>query len=483
MDLDVAIIGAGVVGCAIARELSRYKLTVGVFEREVDISFGTTKANSGIVHAGFHSPAGTLKASLCVRGCQMYPALAQELEVLYRQNGALMVAQNAEELPALEAFVLQGKENGLNDLSLLDRTRLLALEPNLSPELAGALWAPSGGIVVPFDLAIALADNARANGVRFFLGAAVEAVELLAAGLGLQAGKARHRARFIVNCAGLGAAAAAGLISDDSFAIKARKGQEYLLDRRLEGLVRHTIYPLPSKVSKGILVIPTVDGNIMIGPTAEEAEGCADLSTNTAGWREIYAFVRRLVPSISARDLITSFVGLRAVGPTDDFIIVSLAGGSPLAQCGRNRVARLDGGPRYRGARSGDPGRARPRHGKQSLLQSGTPGGAVSSPVSRGKGPPDQEEPFLRPDRLPLRAGYRSGDRRGHQVGRHDDGRYQVQDPGRHGPLPGRVLHAARHPDSGSGTWGRPGRDHEARPGQQYAGGPDQKTGGRPPGT
>ena len=226
--------------------MSRLSLTTAVAEKEADVAFGTTKANSGIVHAGFRSSPGTLKAQLCVRGNRLYPSLAEELDVLYRRNGVVMVARDASELPQLESFRVRGKENGLTDLRVLGRSELLAMEPNLAPELAGALWAPGGGIVAPFDLAIALADNARVNGVQFMFNSPVTAVELLSTGgFSVHTGGGRIRARYVVNAAGIQAAAVAGLIGDDSFTIRARKGEEYLLDRRLEGFVTRTIFPLP----------------------------------------------------------------------------------------------------------------------------------------------------------------------------------------------------------------------------------------------
>lgn len=321
MQADVAIVGAGVVGCAIARELSRYRLDVVVLEKEADVGFGTSKANSGIVHSGFHSEPGTLKARLCVRGNRLLADLAEELDLLYRRNGLVMVARHPDELQGLLHYLEQGRRNGLADLGIIGRDELLRLEPNLAPTLAGALFSPSGGVIAPYDLTIALYENARRNGVRFFFNSPlVEAVR--SEGMfHLSAGERRITARFVVNAAGLYADRAARLIGDDSFVIAPRKGEEYLLDRRLQGLVTRTIFPLPDAVSKGILVIPTYDGNIMLGPTAVATDSPDDLATTSEGWRAILARVLELVPSVNPGDMIASFAGVRAASNRGDFII------------------------------------------------------------------------------------------------------------------------------------------------------------------
>ena len=318
---DVAIIGAGVIGCAVARELSRYRVNVAVVEKEADVSFGVTKANSGIVHAGFHPPPGTLKARLCVDGNRLYPVLADELDVPYRRNGAVMAARSPDELPALAGFLERGRQNGLVDLNLIDRAELHRVEPNLAPGLAGALLAPGGGIATPFELAMALAENARANGAVFYLDSPLTRAAREGSFFHLTAGGRTLRARFVINAAGLQAPAVARLLGDDSLSVRPRKGEEYLLDRSRSGFVSRTIFPLPAKVSKGVLVIPTVEGNIMLGPTAEEVDDPDDRATTRAGWREVRARAAELAPGIDARDLIASFAGLRASAPGGDFVI------------------------------------------------------------------------------------------------------------------------------------------------------------------
>lgn len=320
-EADVLIIGGGVIGAALARELSRYTIRTVLVEKEVDVAFGTSKANSGIVHSGIHDRPGSLKARLSVEGNRLYPAVAEELSVLYKPNGAVIVAQSTDELPALEALREAGRNNGVPGIASLGRDELLGLEPALSPMLAGGLLVPSGGIVVPFDLAFALVENACANGVHAALDTHVDQILAERDGLVVRTSRGVFRARFVVNAAGLHAASVARLIGDESFEIRPRKGEEYLLDRKLEGMVRRTVFPLPTPVSKGILVIPTVEGNIMLGPTAHNTADFRDLATTAAGWDEVFSYVRRLVPGLRASDRIASFAGLRAGTAGEDFII------------------------------------------------------------------------------------------------------------------------------------------------------------------
>jgi len=323
---DVAVIGGGVTGCAIARWLSRYHVRIALLEKEAEVCFGTSKANSGIVHAGFHSTPGTLKARFCFKGNRMYDQLTRELDVEFERNGVLMVAITDEEKTILRKYYQQGLVNGVEDLALLDRNRLLEMEPNLSPEVKLGLYAPGGGVVYPMELTMALAENAACNGVHILTGASVTAIEDThneegAARWCIKTARGKLAAAYIINAAGLYADQIAGMIGDHSFRICPRKGEEYLLDKRLRGLVHSTVFPVPTPVSKGILVIPTIHGNIMLGPTAEEIEERDDCSTTRQGYEQVMAGVRKLVPSISPGDIITAFSGIRAAADQDDFII------------------------------------------------------------------------------------------------------------------------------------------------------------------
>lgn len=318
---DVLIIGAGIIGAALARELARYQISAAVVEKEVDVSFGASKANSGIVHSGIHDRFGTLKAELCVKGNKLFPELAEELHFLYKNNGALIVAQQKVQLAELEELRKNGVANGISGIENLSPEDLLRLEPNLSPESAGGLLVPSGGIVVSFDMVFAMIENAVANGVRLFTGEEVLEINSVPNGFQVFTTKNKFETRYLVNAAGIHSAKVAGLIGDESFAIIPRKGEEYLMDRKLEGLVKRTIFPLPGPVSKGILVIPTVDGNLMIGPTAEDTDSFSDVSTSVEGWQNIYKQTKTILPSLNSSDLITSFAGLRAISDREDFII------------------------------------------------------------------------------------------------------------------------------------------------------------------
>jgi glycerol-3-phosphate dehydrogenase len=320
---DVCIVGAGVVGAAIARELSRYRIRTALLEKEVDVSFGTSKANSGIIHAGFHAPPGTLKAELCVKGSRVFDHLSEELEFPFERRGELVVAFNDEELRVLQTLYRTGRQNRVQYLEILGRERTLELEPELSPDVQGALYAPTAGIIGPYEFCFALVENAAANGVRLFLGQKLTWIAPkersgfqveTAAGLNLES-------RFVVNAAGLHADEVAAFLGLHDFKITPRKGEEYLLDRRVGGLVRRVIFPVPGATSKGMLVIPTVDGPVMVGPTAEDTEDKEDFSTSREGLRRVFEHAQKMVPAIRTRDIITSFSGLRPAASGGDFII------------------------------------------------------------------------------------------------------------------------------------------------------------------
>jgi len=318
---DAAIIGGGVIGCAIARELSRFDIKAVLLERHEEVGFETTKTNSGIIHAGHHSPLDTLKGRLVVRGNALFSELRKELGFGFKRIGELLVARSEEELPELERLRAVGEGKGVLGLELWDRGRLRREEPNLSPRLAGALFAPSAGVINPYEFAFALIENATANGVELRVNSPVEAVERAGDALRLRTPSGELRSRFVLNCAGVSSDQVAEMAGARDFRILPRKGEEYMLDKRLQGLVRRLIFPLPTARSKGILIIPTFDGTIMVGPTAQDTGDRNDVSTTIEGSDAIFAFVREICPSITERDTITEFAGLRAVSDTNDFII------------------------------------------------------------------------------------------------------------------------------------------------------------------
>ena len=318
---DVAIIGGGVSGCSIARELSRYKLRVVLLESSAEVGFGTTKTNSGIIHPGHHSPKHTLKGRLAVRGNQLFDTLRQELNFSFRRIGELVVARHKEDIAVLEQLLKQGQDKGVPGLEIWDRKRLRREEPNLSNKLVGALYAPSAGVINPYEFAFALIENAVDNGVDLKVDSPVMGIDHLADGFVLHTPQEKVSAQRVINCGGVFADQVARMVGLDDFAIFPRKGEEYMLDRRLQGLVRRLVFPLPSKTSKGILIIPTFDGTLMVGPTADDTEDRYDVSTTTAGAQKVFDAVRAICPAISPRDTITEFAGLRAVSDTNDFII------------------------------------------------------------------------------------------------------------------------------------------------------------------
>ena len=320
LSYDVTIVGGGVIGCAIARELSRYRLRVLLLERAAEVGFGTSKANSGIIHAGHHSDPSTLKGRLEWEGNRRWPALAASLGFGFRRIGELTVAFDEDDRRTLRTLLERGERKGVPGLELWPSARVRAEEPNLSTEIVEALHAPTAAVVNPYEACFALAESAVRNGVELACGEPVKAIDRDPEGLFLHTAARTVRSRFVINAAGLHADRVAELAGAEPFTVKARKGEEYLLDKRLVGMVKRLIFPCPTPHSKGILVIPTFDGTLMVGPTAHLTDK-DDLTTTAEGAEEAFAGGRRLVPGISERDCIAEFAGLRAVLEGEDFLI------------------------------------------------------------------------------------------------------------------------------------------------------------------
>jgi glycerol-3-phosphate dehydrogenase len=324
LSFDVVIIGAGVVGSAIARELSKYRIDIALLEKEVDVSFGTSKANSGIIHAGFHSPPDTLKAKLCVSGNRLFDRLSEELNFPFERRGEIVVAFSFEETQILKDLMEQGQKNNVQYLELLGRDRVLELEPYINPDVTAALYAPTAGIIGPYELCFALAENAAANGTRIFTNEQVIRIERRRIGNGFtietKSGSV-YKAKYLVNAAGLYADEIALMVGLHDFNIIPRKGEEYLLDRRVSNMVNHVIFPVPRQKSKGMLVIPTVDGPVMVGPTAEDMDVKTDFTTTREGLAKVFEHAQKMIPDIRSQDVITSFAGVRPVATGNDFII------------------------------------------------------------------------------------------------------------------------------------------------------------------
>lgn len=324
---DVIIIGGGVSGCASARELSRYKADILVLDKEEDVCCGTSKANSAIVHAGFDAPAGSRMAALNVAGSRRMPTLAKELDFAYQQCGSLVVCLSEEDRPALQKLYENGLTNGVEGLRIVERDELLAMEPNISDDAVAALWAPTGGIVCPFGLTYAFAENAATNGVQFQFDTEVERIEAIPGGWRLQTNRGPLEARCIVNATGVHADELHNQVSDDTMTIVPRRGDYFLLDHAAADHVHHTIFQLPGKYGKGVLVTPTVHGNLLIGPTANDIDDKEDTATTAAELDEVRAKAGLAVKDLPLRQTITSFAGLRAHELRHEFFLQEAAPG------------------------------------------------------------------------------------------------------------------------------------------------------------
>ena len=321
---DVVIIGGGVTGAAISRELSRYRLKVALLEKEAELAFGVSKSNSGIIHPGTQNPPDSLKGKLCVQGNILTRKLAKELGVHFEEVGELIVIFKQEELAQLEKIKQEGEALGVPGLKIVDRAWLKEHEPNLNPDAFAALYAPTAGIISPYRWVYDLSENAARNGVEIFLNHKVIGINKEPGNLRLNASvsSSEHifQAKYVINAAGLFADDIAKMAGITDITIKPRKGQEFLLDKKREHIVNHIIFPLPTSKSKGILVIKTSDGNPMIGPTAEEINDKEDLTTTDAGLQTVLSATKKLVPSLNDNDIIAYFAGSRPVAGKD-FII------------------------------------------------------------------------------------------------------------------------------------------------------------------
>lgn len=319
---DVVVIGGGIVGTAILRELSKYDLKCVLVEKEPDVALGTTKANSAILHAGFDAPTGSLKAITNVRGNKLYHELEKELDLDIKWTGSLVAATTDEEMETLQELLKRGHANGVEGLQILSKEEVLEQEPNLTT-VKGALWAPSAGVCWPFGAAIAFAECAVQNGAEVIrncrvLGFVKEEGKIV----GVETSKGTIAAKYVVNAAGVYADEVAKLAGDDTFTITPRKGEYILFDKTAcSSLVYGVVFPTPTKKSKGILVCTTTHGNTFIGPNANEMDSKEDLAVTAEGMNEIMTSARKLIPNLPMGAAITQFAGLRAVSSTGDFIL------------------------------------------------------------------------------------------------------------------------------------------------------------------
>lgn len=318
---DVVIIGAGVVGCATARELSKYKLKTLVLEKESDVCSGTSKANSAIIHAGFDAKPGTLKGKLNAEANKMFDKLAEELEFNFKRNGSLVLCFDENDMDKLYDLKKRGEDNGVPNLKVLSGDEVREMEPYVTDDVVAALYAPTGGIVCPFNLTIALAENANVNGVEFRFNSKVKDIKKDKSNFKVFVNDEEIDTRMIVNAAGLYSDVINSFVSEDKFTINPRRGEYNLFDKYAGDIAKCTLFQLPTKLGKGVLVSPTVDGNIIVGPNAVDIYDKEDLSTTREGLDDIIEKALLSVKSLPGNLIITSFTGLRARTDRDDFII------------------------------------------------------------------------------------------------------------------------------------------------------------------
>lgn len=321
---DIAIIGAGVIGTFIARELSRYDLKVLLLEKENDIADGTTKANSAIVHGGYDAKVGTLKAKFNVEGNEMMEDICKELNVPFKRIGSLVIALNEDEIETIKSIYERGIENKVSNIRIVDREELLKLEPNINPKAKGALLSETAGIVGPWELAIALAENAMNNGVELSLNSEVIDIKKTDKGYKVYTNDKEINTRYVVNAAGVFADKIHNMIAEPEFKITPRRGQYFLLDKSAGDIVSRVVFQCPTDKGKGVVVLPTVHGNLLVGPDSQNILDKENLETSGDRLDYVRNTAQNTSDKIPFREVITSFAGLRASADTGDFIIKEL---------------------------------------------------------------------------------------------------------------------------------------------------------------
>ena len=320
-DYEVIIIGAGVSGSAIARELSRYNVKCLVIEKDEDVCCGTSKANSAIIHAGYDAANGTMMARMNVKGNAMMTKLAEDLEIPFKRNGSLVVCFSKEDMPGLQRLYDNGVANGVPNLQILNKEEVLKMEPNVSDDIYAALFAPTGGIVCPFQLNIALAENACVNGVEFKFNTEVLEIEKVNMGFVVRTNQGEFTADYVINAAGVYADKFHNMVSENKIHITPRRGEYLLLDKTAGTHISSTVFALPSKWGKGVLVTPTIHGNLLVGPTAMDLEDKEGVNTSAEGLQDVITKAGITVKNLPLRQVITSFAGLRAHEDKHEFIL------------------------------------------------------------------------------------------------------------------------------------------------------------------
>lgn len=320
MQVDILIIGGGVTGCAIARQVAERSLSVALAEARADVSMGASRANSAIVHAGYDARTGSLMAELNVRGNALYDAWCEALEVPLKRIGSLVAAFCEEDERILSILYAQGVANGVPGMQLISGERARALEPQLSPEVTAALYAPTGAITCPYQFTIACYENAVRNGLKAYMNTPVQRIENGGDHLLVRCDGMTFEAKYVINAAGLYADAIARMVGDESFTIHPRRGEYMLMDHAANNMSR-IVFQTPSPMGKGVLVSPTVDDNVFAGPSAQDIEDREDTETTDAGMAVVRQLSVKSVPGLDLRSVITAFSGIRAQASTNDFII------------------------------------------------------------------------------------------------------------------------------------------------------------------
>lgn len=320
MVYDVAIIGAGIIGTSLARELTKYRLMVAIFEKHPDVAMGATKANSAIVHGGYAEGNDTLKGRLCIEGRRRFRELEDELHFGFSETGSLVVSTD-DDLEPLEKLLKSGMENGLDDISIIGSDEIRKLEPNISYEVRNALLCKGAGICSPYGMAIAMAENAVENGADLYLSTEVTGIEREDGIFSIGTDNGDFKASFVVNCAGVMSDRVARMAGANGFEILPRSGEYLLFAKGTGKLLKHVIFQLPTAMGKGVLVTPTIHGNLLIGPDASDTGDREDTSTHAERLKDVYIKAKKLYPDIDGGSFLRSFTGIRARSSTGDFLI------------------------------------------------------------------------------------------------------------------------------------------------------------------
>ena len=320
--IDVLIIGAGIQGTTLARRLSRYKLKIALLEKENDVSMGATKANSAIVHGGYAESNSQVKGRVCYQGRVQYSELDKELNFGFRETGSLVITMDENDLEGLEALKANGEKNGLKDLEILNHDQIMELEPNINPEVKYALYCKGAGVCSPYEMAIAMAENAIHNGAELYLNTGVDSIEKVGDHFIVKSGDQTFETRYVVNAAGLYADKIDRMVNEPTFSIYPRSGEYLLFAKGTGSVLNSVIFQMPTKMGKGILATSTFHGNLLLGPDAlDEKAGSEDRSTDVERLYNIYKSGLDTTDKIEPKKLIRTFSGLRSVSSTDDFII------------------------------------------------------------------------------------------------------------------------------------------------------------------